>query len=69
LFIAPLPIITLYKSKAAAGAVCCWQLLSESPVDEKGGAGKLLKVPKREIFVTELFILSDPIWIGGLLED
>jgi hypothetical protein len=26
----------------------------------------LLKVPKREIFVTELFILSDPIWIGDL---
>jgi hypothetical protein len=23
-----------------------------------------LKVPKREIFVTDLFILSDPIWIG-----
>jgi hypothetical protein len=26
----------------------------------------ILKVPKREIFVTELFILSDPIWVGGL---
>jgi hypothetical protein len=26
----------------------------------------LLKVPKREIFVTELFTLSDPIWIGDL---
>ncbi len=25
-----------------------------------------LKVPKREIFVTELFILSNPIWIGDL---
>ncbi len=25
-----------------------------------------LKVPKREIFVTELFILSDPIWVGYL---
>ncbi len=25
-----------------------------------------LKVPKREIFVTELFILSDPIWLGDL---
>jgi hypothetical protein len=25
-----------------------------------------LKVPKREIFLTELFILSDPIWIGDL---
>ncbi len=25
-----------------------------------------LKVPKREIFVTEIFILSDPIWIGDL---
>ncbi len=23
-----------------------------------------LKVPKREIFVTELFTRSDPIWIG-----
>ncbi len=27
---------------------------------------KQLKVPKREIFVTELFILSDPIWVGDL---
>jgi hypothetical protein len=26
----------------------------------------VLKVPKREIFVTELFILSDPIWVGDL---
>ncbi len=25
-----------------------------------------LKVPKRGIFVTELFVLSDPIWIGDL---
>ncbi len=25
-----------------------------------------LKVPKLEIFVTELFILSDPIWVGDL---
>ncbi len=25
-----------------------------------------LKVAKREIFVTELFILSDPIWVGDL---
>ncbi len=25
-----------------------------------------LKVPKREILVTELFILSDPIWVGDL---
>jgi hypothetical protein len=25
-----------------------------------------LKVPKREIFVTELFILCDPIWVGDL---
>ncbi len=25
-----------------------------------------LKVPKCEIFVTELFILSDPIWVGDL---
>jgi hypothetical protein len=25
-----------------------------------------LKLPKREIFVTELFILSDPIWVGDL---
>ncbi len=25
-----------------------------------------LKVPKSEIFVTELFILSDPIWVGDL---
>ncbi len=26
----------------------------------------LLKVPKREIFVTELFKLSDPIWKGDM---
>ena len=26
----------------------------------------LLKVPKREIFVTELIILSHPIWVGDL---
>jgi hypothetical protein len=26
----------------------------------------LLKVPKREIFVTELFTRSDPIWIGDM---
>jgi hypothetical protein len=25
-----------------------------------------LKVPKHEIFVTEFFILSDPIWVGDL---
>ncbi len=25
-----------------------------------------LKVPKREIFVTELFTLSDPIWISDM---
>jgi hypothetical protein len=25
-----------------------------------------LKVPKREIFVIELFILSDSIWVGDL---
>ncbi len=31
------------------------------------GSGTLrLKVPKREIFETELIILSDPIWIGDL---
>ena len=27
---------------------------------------KALKVPKREIFVTELFILRDPILVGDL---
>ncbi len=27
---------------------------------------EVLKVPKREIFVTELIILSHPIWIGDL---
>ncbi len=26
----------------------------------------VVKVPKREIFVTELFILSDPMWVGDL---
>ncbi len=29
-------------------------------------AKSMLKVPKREIFVTELIILSHPIWIGDL---
>jgi hypothetical protein len=29
-------------------------------------AQKILKVPKLEIFMTELFILSDPIWVGDL---
>jgi hypothetical protein len=28
-----------------------------------------LKVPKREIFVTEILILSDPIWVGDLKND
>jgi hypothetical protein len=28
-----------------------------------------LKVPKREIFVTELIILSHPIWIGDLRDE
>ncbi len=28
--------------------------------------GMFLKVPKHEIFVTELIILSHPIWIGDL---
>jgi hypothetical protein len=28
-----------------------------------------LKVPKREIFVTELFILSDSIWVGDLVPE
>jgi hypothetical protein len=32
-----------------------------------GGLGiVVLKVPKREIFVTELFTLSDPIWVCDL---
>jgi hypothetical protein len=26
----------------------------------------ILKVPKREIFVTELFTRRDPIWIGDI---
>ncbi len=30
------------------------------------GMATCLKVPKREIFVTELFTMSDPIWIGDL---
>ncbi len=29
-------------------------------------AQEYLKVPKREIFVTELFTRSDPIWIGDM---
>jgi hypothetical protein len=31
--------------------------------------GASLKVPKREIFVTELFTLSDPIWIDDMRTD
>ena len=31
-----------------------------------GSSVVVLKVPKREIFVTEFFILSDPIWVGDL---
>ncbi len=34
-------------------------------VDEFGEKPSL-KVPKREIFVTELFTRSDPIWIGDM---
>jgi hypothetical protein len=30
------------------------------------GKTPILKVPKREIFMTELFILRDPIWVGDL---
>ncbi len=26
----------------------------------------VFKVPKRDIFVSELFTLSDPLWIGDL---
>ncbi len=33
----------------------CWAYVHE-----------ILKVPKREIFVTELFTLRDPIWIGDM---
>ncbi len=29
-------------------------------------AHKFLKVPKLEIFMTELFIISDSIWVGDL---
>jgi hypothetical protein len=32
----------------------------------KSNVVSLKKVPKREIFVTELFTLSDSIWIGDL---
>jgi hypothetical protein len=32
----------------------------------KMSAIEFLKVPKREIFVTELFTLSDSIWVGEL---
>ncbi len=33
---------------------------------KNGGKELCLKVPKREIFVTELSTLSDPIWVGDL---
>jgi hypothetical protein len=36
-----------------------------SPMETKQ-IWKLLKGPKREIFVTKLFILRNPIWIGDL---
>ncbi len=35
-------------------------------MEQMGRLQQHLKVPKGEIFVTELFILSDPIWIGDL---
>ncbi len=30
------------------------------------GNVSILKVPKREIFVTEFFVLRDPTWVGDL---
>jgi hypothetical protein len=35
-------------------------------MEKRLGKKDNLKVPKREIFVTEFFILSDPIWVGDL---
>ncbi len=37
-----------------------------APLNNIQADRECLKVPKREIFVTELFILSDPIWVGDL---
>jgi hypothetical protein len=42
------------------------RVVQEGAVDVKR---VLFKVPKREIFVTELIILSHPIWIGDLRND
>ncbi len=35
-------------------------------VENKARVRPYLQVPKRKIFVTELFTLSDPIWVGDL---
>ncbi len=39
---------------------------AEKPSWDLAHKEKILKVPKREIFVTELFTRSDPIWIGDM---
>jgi hypothetical protein len=47
----------------------CHQCCKPHPLANVGRAFQvraLLKVPKREIIVTELFILSDPIWVDDL---
>jgi hypothetical protein len=43
-----------------------WVRLVQKTRAKNSHAWAPLKVPKREIFVTELFILSDPIWVGDL---
>ncbi len=50
----------VWKSCWEAAGMTCTQVLSYTRVE------CMLKVPKREIFVTELIILSDPLWIGDL---
>jgi hypothetical protein len=45
---------------------CLIRLLQGITLNFRESILKMLKVPKREIFVTELFTLSDPIWIGDL---
>ena len=45
---------------------CLIRLLQGVTLNFRESILKMLKVPKREIFVTELFTLSDPIWIGDL---
>jgi hypothetical protein len=51
-----------HKSFSVTLIIFCSHFLATFSTESES----FLKVPKREIFVTELFILSDPIWVGDL---